>query len=1281
MADTVQVKASPNPVIIKVQADTRGLAGSLGTIGQFLSPVLDLVDGYKIAFNKILNVENSRSSTTTALEEVYKIAQLTHSPLQKVADAYVEVKTAAENSGKSQIEILELTQRAVEKANREAGLGKNIWASYVDVAKNAATRGLFIEEDVNVVSLYEDKLKGIETQYLNAANANVIYRDRIKERADAEVAASVAQIKVLQSTEQEKLKLLNESKEQMKMTYDGGTSQYQKLHAEEFKKAISDVNNEILDQQIIVNGLNDVLGKYEGMLSNGVTPAIKTKNTAVKDSTAVINEQTNAITPAVANNTAYASSQKEIAAAGATVAGTQALASNAIDQMGASAAQATIMTGNLGAAHENLSQLVTAPVESYLTTSLKAGAETASAAMTELKKIVGDVATKTVDFLTANFFKMFKSSKEAFKMLKDFAVNTFKEIAQSSIIKPMLQSGMNSVLGLFNIGGTGGAASGGTTTAGTTGGGAGSMPSSAIMDQLNSWGQKSGIFGDGESITGILGGKATLSQVMGAGMLGMAGGNLLAGLLGLNKKGGSIGGGIGAGIGMASFGPLGALLGGAAGSLLGGLIGGKPSDKTGFARYDAATGKMTELEGLSGSKYSQENVDAANNLGKITGTLSQALQKISGTTVAGNIQFDVGSRDGIRAALDYASANFQNTEAGGGQAVGFVVKQIAEKIGDALPTSVKDALNNADWSDIDTAVQAINDAIARIEYRKNFEKGLEDAIQGIKNPFTVPITSLLDEVEGMTADATEFGQLDKLKELKELKLGEIMKGFDAATLAKVKEHYKDNADVVAAADAALTALNATLDGTTPAVSAFVADLTKSIKELEHPEVSGVSGILEQYSKNLPQATSEGQVELLDKWKDLSLDKLFKGMDPASLEAVIEYYSTIEQNTAVVVAAQAALTQMNETMRTAFNTDMDKQIRDLQNPDMAGLHNIVDQYTAKKTEAEKLGADSAKVGEWYGLMAADAFKNMSYEQLQAAVSHFSGLTDAASQQMAGYASAALANFRGFTEAEQKRIDEGMPAIDKFIGTLEEKLQKIQAEVDKWRTRVDSLDSAQKSLLMDQSLSILTPEQRLAAAKKEYEGVRDKIAGGDFESIDKLPDAARTYLQLAREFYGGNEEYAEIFGGVQSVLSSAQTIAQDQLKTALTDLDIQKQQLKAATDARDNLANLLNGQTTVITSMAEFNTIATGIREAITAAASARTITNTTTGAVSSNSTGTGTGTGGDQAPATGGGSPGSTDLSVGIEAVRQQLLSLNESNTTQVVRLDELIAEYRRRNAA
>ena len=119
-----------------------------------------------------------------------------------------------------------------------------------------------------------------------------------------------------------------------------------------------------------------------------------------------------------------------------------------------------------------------------------------------------------------------------------------------------------------------------------------------------------------------------------------------------------------------------------------------------------------------------------------------------------------------------------------------------------------------------------------------------------------------------------------------------------------------------------------------------------------------------------------------------------------------------------------------------------------------------------------------------------------------------------------------------------------------------------------------------------LSPLTNAQKLAEAARQYQDTLGKAQGGDTTAQGNLQGIASSYLDLARAYYAGNEQFAGIFGSVTQALdalgSSSMTEAQQQLAVGTQSLS----ELQKLYGITSTAYTALNGQyETAVTQLAK------------------------------------------------------------------------------------------------
>lgn len=255
---------------------------------------------------------------------------------------------------------------------------------------------------------------------------------------------------------------------------------------------------------------------------------------------------------------------------------------------------------------------------------------------------------RITDSFSDSFYNVFRSGKIDAKSwadsLKDIFARTLSEMATMALAKPIILPIISQVGGMFGFGGGGGGVA--------SGGGGGSIFGNISM--LSGLKNIKDMFSGTGSImsslnTPFFGNTSLANFTPLSGIAGLGGGMLANLLLGGNRGAGSSIGGLAGGVaGTFLGGPIGAAIGSFAGNALGGLFGGgKPSDKTQTGKVNLAGGTVFGQTGLTGSKFSQANVDAVNAIAKYAQDIGQTLGGLNT-----QLEIIVGNREGIRFALD-----------------------------------------------------------------------------------------------------------------------------------------------------------------------------------------------------------------------------------------------------------------------------------------------------------------------------------------------------------------------------------------------------------------------------------------------------------------------------------------------------------------------------------------------------------------------------------------------------------------------------------------------------
>ncbi|NYZ17070.1 hypothetical protein HL658_31390, partial [Azospirillum sp. RWY-5-1] len=187
---------------------------------------------------------------------------------------------------------------------------------------------------------------------------------------------------------------------------------------------------------------------------------------------------------------------------------------------------------------------------------------------------------------------------------------------------------------------------------------------------------------------------------------------------------GQIGSGIGntisAGLGIAqlagvALGPLGPIAMVAApiiGGLLDGLFAKKPSAKEGGSTINLTTGAET-IGGQTGKKFSQENRDAASDISQAVYEMYKGLSDLAGGKTLPFDMFVGVTQTGIRA--QYNGPNTERTfgkdDAGIKELTAWFAGIFTRELKDGFEPAVQRAIDNIDWSDLETGMKQLQFAI------------------------------------------------------------------------------------------------------------------------------------------------------------------------------------------------------------------------------------------------------------------------------------------------------------------------------------------------------------------------------------------------------------------------------------------------------------------------------------------------------------------------------------------------------------------------------------------
>lgn len=326
---------------------------------------------------------------------------------------------------------------------------------------------------------------------------------------------------------------------------------------------------------------------------------------------------------------------------------------------------------------------------------------------------------------------------------------------------------------------------------------------------------------------------------------------------------------------------------------------------------------------------------------------------------------------------------------------------------------------------------------------------------------------------------------------------------------------------------------------------YRSDVARDLRAVQGLEVQdGVADLGLEYRGRRADGQAIGITDFSD------LDALYRARLRALLDGADDLAGVLGEigaSFATLVGAEDLLPDVLAEMRETYSGDLDRDVR------IATGLGIVDDVSARLSETTERRAVGAALGveDFSGLdtilgrqlsdlfasadltpAAIDALRTTFSDNalvLEALADALDLNLDAANDNVAAQLSLADAARLASREiAEQIRQQEQFSSVAGRV--------------------VDSMAEARRRIAVDANLSPLSPAEQLAEGRRFFESLADRSAEGDQEAQLDLGAAALDYLQLAREFYASNQDYARIFSEVDGVLGDTQSVAERQLDVA-------------------------------------------------------------------------------------------------------------------------------------
>lgn len=172
-------------------------------------------------------------------------------------------------------------------------------------------------------------------------------------------------------------------------------------------------------------------------------------------------------------------------------------------------------------------------------------------------------------------------------------------------------------------------------------------------------------------------------------------------------------------------------------------------------------------------------------------------------------------------------------------------------------------------------------------------------------------------------------------------------------------------------------------------------------------------------------------------------------------------------------------------------------------------------------------------------------------------------------------ALLQDYNAQALAEQQAAQEAALATarDNLRQAYEAERDVLEQVRDRALAFADSMRDLRDSIRLDQSVSTLSPVDRLTEARRQFDATSGMAMSGDEAARGRVTGSAQSYLTEARSFYASSPEYAAIFGQVDTLLSQLGVSATDQASIADQQLAALNTQVGALIDINNSVMSVV------------------------------------------------------------------------------------------------------------
>lgn len=145
-------------------------------------------------------------------------------------------------------------------------------------------------------------------------------------------------------------------------------------------------------------------------------------------------------------------------------------------------------------------------------------------------------------------------------------------------------------------------------------------------------------------------------------------------------------------------------------------------------------------------------------------------------------------------------------------------------------------------------------------------------------------------------------------------------------------------------------------------------------------------------------------------------------------------------------------------------------------------------------------------------------------------------------------AASARMEQWEQVRRSWQQADIEAIQQQNSQLQAQISVVQQLSQAWEGFSDQLVRLKQSLLMDQSLSPLSPLEKMNQAKTYLDGLTAQARSGDTRHLADIDQATKDYLNAALDYYGATADYYAVFDATSATIDQLSALAGAQVSEA-------------------------------------------------------------------------------------------------------------------------------------